>query len=244
MLERTIDMDVKELIEHMKKHKDALVLFGDNGLKNPPDIDPSVLTNKKLIRDADNFWAYYFENVLNNDEMSDAQKVIMHMDKEDLLSGIINLTFDDKLENSKMLINLHGVASEFKCNSCKIMYSKEYVTSFESGIKCEVCGKPLRPNILLTGERYIDDKFNAFKQMVLDTHTLFIVGLDWNEDAVVDLIASYGDMKEVRNMKEADKRILVAVGADDIIDISDIGRFEFLVNGNVNESMKRFSSYL
>ncbi len=237
-------MDVKELIEHMKKHKDALVLFGDNGLKNPPDIDPSVLTNKKLIRDADNFWAYYFENVLNNDEMSDAQKVIMHMDKEDLLSGIINLTFDDKLENSKMLINLHGVASEFKCNSCKVNYTKEYVTSFESGIKCEICGKALRPNILLTGERYIDDKFNAFKQMVLDTHTLFIVGLDWNEDAVVDLIASYGDMKEVRNMKEADKRILVAVGADDIIDISDIGRFEFLVNGNVNESMKRFSSYL
>ena len=45
-------------------------------------------------------------------------------------------------------------------------------------------------------------------------------------------------------MKEADKRILVAVGADDIIGISDIGRFEFLVNGNVNESMKRFSSYL
>lgn len=244
MLERAIIMNVKGLIEHMKKHKDALVLFGDNGLKNPPNLDPTILTNKKLVRDADNFWAYYFENLLNDDEASDSQKAIMHMDNKDLLSGIINLTFDDKLEDSKMLINLHGVASEFKCNSCKIMYTKEYVTSFESGIKCEVCGKPLRPNILLTGERYVDDKFNAFKQMVLDTHTLFIVGLDWNEDAIVELIASFGEMKDVRNARESDKRIMVSVGTDEVADMSEIGNFEFLVPGDVNESMNRFIKIL
>lgn len=234
-------MNTTELLEHMEKHKDALVLFGEKGLSSSNDIDQEMMSNKTLRRKPDEFWKYYFQNIVTGDVLSDAQKAVIQMDKKGLLSGIINLTFDDKFENSNMLINLHGVCSDFKCTTCKINYTKEYVTSFDSGVKCEVCGKPLRPNILLTGERYVDDKFNAFKQMVLDTHTLFIVGLDWNEDAVVDLIASYGDMKEVRNMKEADQRIMVAVGTDDIIDISDIGRFEFLVSGDVNESMKRFS---
>lgn len=237
-------MDVKELIEHMRKYKDTLILFGENGLKTPPNIDSSILTNKNLVREPDKFWSHYFENLLVSDDASDAQKVIMHLDKEGLLSGIINLTFDDKFQNSNMLINIHGLASEFKCSSCKITYTKEYVTSFESGVKCEVCGKPLRPNILLTGERYFEDKFNAFKQMVLNTHTLFIVGLDWNEDAIVELIASFGEMKDMRNLREPDKRIMVSVGADEVADMSEIGNFEFIVHGDVNESMIRFAENL
>lgn len=237
-------LTVSDLVSHLDTYKDALVLIGDKAISTK-EIDVDLLNNKTLRRNPTAFWKHYFENVFldPNAEFSKAQKAVAALKNKGYVKDIINLTVDSKLNGLGDVINLHGVSDKFKCTSCKTIFTYDYVeTCPESEIKCEVCGRPLRPMILLNGENYFDDQYNAFKHLLLETHTLFVVGLDWSESPIVNLIADYSDMKQERNEREEEKRMIVVVGGDDFMDVNEVGLFEFFVPGDVGESMQRLLS--
>lgn len=238
-------LTVSDLVTHLDKYKDALILIGDKAIVTKGEVDSNILTNKNLRRNPTEFWKHYFEVVFNDPEadLSPAQKAVAALKNKGFVKDIINLTTDSKLNSLGDVINLHGVSDKFKCTSCKTIFTYDYVqTCPESEIKCEVCGRPLRPTILLNGENYYDDQYNAFKHLLLETHTLFVVGLDWSESPIVNLIADYSDMKQDRNAREEEQRMIVVVGGDDFIDVNEVGLFEFFVSGDVNESMQRLMS--
>lgn len=237
-------LKVSDLVAHLEQYKDALLLIGDKAISTK-EIDSDVLNNKTLRRFPEAFWKHYFENVFidPNGELSQAQKAVAALKNKGYVKDIINLTTDSKLNGLGDIINLHGTSDKFKCTSCKTIFTYDYVeTCPENEIKCEVCGRPLRPSILLNGENYFDDQYNAFKHLLLETHTLFVVGLDWGESPIVNLIADYSDMKQDRNAREEEKRMIVVVGGDDFMDVNEVGMFEFFVPGDVNESMQRLLS--
>lgn len=235
-------LTVQDLVKHLETYKDALLLIGDKAVILKGEADSDILTNKNLRRNPTEFWKHYFEAIYadSSEDMSQAQKAVAALKNKDLIRNIVNLTTDSKLNVLGDVINLHGESDKFKCTSCKTIFTDDYVkTCPEGAIECEVCGRPLRPMILLNGENYYDDQYNAFKHLLLETHTLFVVGLDWGETPIVNLIADYAEMKDNRNASEEEQRMVVVVGTDDFINIEEVGQFEFVVPGDVNESMKR-----
>lgn len=238
-------LTVADLVKHLETYKDALVLIGDKAIKLRGEIDPDILNNKTLRRNPSEFWKHYFATAFCNpeDELSDAQKAVAALKNKGYIANIINLTHDGKMNVLGDVINLHGTSDKFKCTSCKTIFTYDYVkTCPDNQIECEVCGRPLRPAILFNGENYFDDQYDAFKHLLLETHTLFVIGLDWGESPIVNLIADYAEMKDNRNAVEEDKRMVVVVGEDDFMNVEEVGQFEFFVPGDVNESMKRLLS--
>lgn len=239
-------LTINDLSTHLATYKDAVILFGNKAInKFANDTDAKILTNKTLIRTPDVFWKYYNENVLIQDEkLNDAQLAIKYLIDKGYSTQLVNLTTDSRLfyyyflNNHIEMINLHGLSTQYKCTKCKTIFEQKYVD--EAGAICEKCGKALRPNILLEGENYFDNDFIKMKEWILNTHTLFCVGIDWGEDPIANLVIDYAEMKDQRNATEQDKRMVVLVGDDEIIkDFDELANFEYVVHGDVCESMKR-----
>lgn len=234
-------LTIQDLVKHLETYKDALVVVGDKAIHLKGEADAAILTNKVLRRDPDTFWKHFFETTFcePNAPLSEAQKAVAALKNKNYVANVINLTHDSKWNALENVINLHGLSDTFKCTSCKTVYSYDEIKAMpDNEFKC-TCGRALRPTILLNGENYFDDPYNAFKHLLLETHTLFVVGLDWGETPIVNLIVDYAEMKENRNASEEEQRMVVIVGTDDFIDIEELAPFEFIVPGDVNESMKR-----
>lgn len=232
----------QDLLNHMDQYKDAVIIIGPKALCYESYTDhesfQEVMTNKTLRRKPEVFWSFFKEHVYKGEErLSPAQEVLIEL--KDKIHRIYSQNTDGLLSNYLPVTYLHGRDDLYKCNSCKTKFTAEYVMSFDTPPECEVCGKPLRPDMLLIGENYWQDIFDDFKKDLLETHTVFLVGFDFEEDRIFDLILDYAEMKDTRNATEEEKRMLVTVGVDDLVDLEELANFEFLVKGDVGESMKR-----
>ncbi len=238
MAKKTTD----ELFTHLDKYKDALVIIGDRAIKNQKEIDFDVFNNKTLRRNPNRFWEYYHENVMDETEdLTDAQKSVVVLKNKQYVKDVVNLTYDSKLGMlGENIINLHGRDDEFKCTACQITYPYPAIKDLAyDNIKCEICGKPLRPNVLFNKENYNDDKYHKFKELLLETHTVFAVGVDYNEAPILNLIKDYIEMKETKNLQdENEQRMVVLVDIEEDFE-EEIAESEFIVHGDPNESMKR-----
>lgn len=253
--------NINELKNHMQKHKDAVVLIGPDAIKelnlfrsNQEELKEKF--NKKVLRRKPiEFWDYFVKNVyINPDEndMTSTQKSILQLFKLGLVSNIIDLNGDGLMLAHEGqvdgLIQLHGDIQTYTCQnpSCKTSYSRQYVFGIEDEIKntCELCDKPIRPDILLIGENYDDDKYHLLKTLIANTHTLITVGLDYSEEPIINLIADYGDIKELSKQQE-DPKMLVGVHKSDLeLDVNEVAFHEFLAKDEVSLALSRLLKLL
>lgn len=243
-------LEVNDLVSHMQKYKDAVIIIG-------PDIDitrkekptreqmEKLYTHKSMVRTPEKFWEFFKDYIFidpEKDDLSPAMKAIKILNSMGLTRAIIdqNTTGRFRLHGGGgNTIELHGDSATFICKRCEIEYPYMYYTSLEASVpKCEVCGKSLRPNILLFGESYKEDVFSAVQSQIGTTHTLILVGMDYSEDIIVDLIANYASMKDMAISE--DNRMLIVVGTPEDYDPNEmIGFCEFIVKSDSNAAMDR-----
>lgn len=238
------NLTVKDLFNQMETYKDTVFIVGDKLInRDTSNLNSDILNNKTLRRDPNSFWNYYLNHVvINPDKLNHTgASVIKLLINQGYGQKLVNLTHDDYSYGAKDIINLHGHANHYKCSKCKIEYTQQYINSCPiEQIVCEVCGKPLRPTLLLDGEKYFQTDFDLAKEWLLNTHTVFAAGIDWGETPIVNLLADYANMKETRNRIEKDKRMIVIVGEDELTpNMDDIALFDFVVKGNINEALLR-----
>ena len=238
---------INDLTNHIKKHNDAVIIVGP-GI-NPIESDYSVddfnknYTRKTLVRNPFTAWKFYFDNLqvkLNN---SKAYELIEQINS--------SLVLDQNTNGSISAAYLHGHVNLFKCQKCKVVYPSAGVdisiTETEVNADCELCGGILRPTILLSGERYDQILFDDFKSKLLNTHTLILIGMDYTEESLLNLIADYGDMKSQLNAdgNPENERALIAIQSDEEeFDPNELAFCEFLVKGDITDSLKRLVDVL
>lgn len=232
----------QDLLDHMAKYKDAVIIIGPGAIPSTllsyDDEFKDTMTTKVLRREPEKFWSFFKKNIFTDaDTLTPAQKIIVDM-KENI-HRVYSQNTDGIMSAHIPVTYLHGRNDMFKCNSCKTKFTSQYVMSFDTPPECEVCGKPLRPDMLLFGENYWQDIYDDFKKDLLETHTVFLVGFDFNEDEIFNLVLDYAEMKDMRNSSEEEQRMLVTVGVDDVLDLEEVANFEFIVPGDVGESMVR-----
>lgn len=229
-----------ELVKHIKTHKDAVIVVGPgiNPYKPSYSIDEfNEHYNRKLLRrDPEKLWNFYLENVITDINNSVVYDYIEEIDR--------SLVVDQNINGSIAATYLHGHVNLYKCQKCKTLYPIEGLETEEGIItECENCGNHLRPTVLLSGERYNQVQFDEFKEKLLETHTLILIGIDYTEEAILNLIADYGDMKANcnANSDENNQRVIVAIqNKEEEFNPNEIARCEFLVKDDITNAMSRF----
>lgn len=241
---------VEDLVSHLKKYKDAVIIVGPGILENPiikKEEFNGKYTLKAFRRDKKTFWQYYLDNL--NKEMDDkANSVIDLIDKH--LSEYSSIVIDQNI-NSRAIDKgerLHGSIYEYKCPKCKTVYTEEYMKlDGHSNSYCELCSTDLRPSVLFYGEKYNRAIYDKIVDLMNETHTVILIGMDYTEVSLIDILVDYGVIKSIASSGDEentpDEKMIVAIQNEkEEIDPNEIVFCEFLVKGDIKESIDRLLS--
>ena len=205
---------IEELITHMNKHKDAVIVIGDRispeiGKTMLPVIEgeeteqEKIFTRKALIKESNKFWDYYFENIYYTDEtVPQVYSNINKLKKIGLAKNIISTDMRHQPANISDL-ELRGISTVITCNKCEAVATESKIEDMklERDYKCPACGNRLRPDCLLYGENYHPNKIKLFTQSIFkqedgeqatpNTHTLILIGVDMQEDLISEMYDNY-----------------------------------------------------
>lgn len=232
---------VQELIKHLKKHKDAVIIVGSevNQLKKDYRTEDfnEIYNRKNLKRNPKELWDFYSKNILTDIDDNNIYNLIQNLDYSLLVNQNINGPTVEKT------FDIHGNVGIYICPKCKTVYSSKAVFDGEdTHNECELCGAIIRPTVLLTGERYDQAMFDSLKDNLITTHTLILIGMDYSEQPLLDLIADYGDIKSQVNASgdpENQKAIVVIQTAEQPFDTNEITFCDFVVKDDIETALDR-----
>lgn len=241
-------LTLKDLTDHMKKFNDATIVIGPGAAQY---IEPaskeeleSLLTHKAFRRTPNKFWPFYREHILVNSETTQANSTyhdVAFLQKLGVVKNVVTQNTDGLLASEcdvKNLIELHGSTQHYTCIKCKCHYSEQFIADFPDEPRCEVCGGQVRPNIIFFGENYKDDVYHEMKVALMSTHTLILIGVDYSEDPLFNLVDQYCEFKSM--VTEDDKKMLVAIGTPEGLDLNEaLGFFEFIVKDDCAAAISR-----
>jgi hypothetical protein len=250
---------IKELINHLNEYKDAVIILGHSAIdelnipKASPEDMQENLTRKSLRRNPEAFWKFYREYLYRDPDstpLTTTQKNVKELCDLGLVSKVFVQSTDGLLTMAGVTqaVNLHGSVLTYTCqkSSCKITYPSNHVMTLEETVPtCEVCGSNLRPDITIVGETYDEDIFMDLKQSLIDSHTLILIDIDTKEEAILNLVADYSDIKVLDKTTmaqgvEATERMIVAIHEPSLeLDFNEVAFCEFLVKDNCKSATNR-----
>lgn len=226
---------LEDLVNHMNKYKDTVIISGSKILNIETTFSDEEFnenyTKKKLVREPEEFWKFFSEKIY---------KPVIHSPVTDLLkrintSLIINQDIYNDIPDS---VNIRGSMNKFICPKCKNTFKTS--DSDISNLKCS-CGKRYRPSVLLSGEKINQVKYDLMRSNILNTHTLFLVGVDFTEQVYLDIITDYADKKALINSDENnDEEFFIVCLTNDNFDPNELFFCEYLVKGDIKDSLERF----
>lgn len=206
---------IQDLIAHLKNYKDAVVIIGD---KIHPEIgkrmevvkedeeseQEKLFTRKSMVKNPNSFWEYYFNNMYyDNDEFPDIYDEIKSIkDKHEIAKLIISTDIRHQAMRASDM-DLRGTSTIIECSKCGAILTDKGILEMKDSknYKCPQCKGRLRPNCLLYGENYSPIKVGMLtdaifkseegKEVVPNTHTLILIGVDMQEDLISEMYDNY-----------------------------------------------------
>jgi NAD-dependent SIR2 family protein deacetylase len=231
----------QDLIEHLKKYKDAVIIVGSGVNQLFKDYSAEDFNDnynrKNLKRNPDELWKFYNQNILTPIDNNNMYSLIEKLDYALLVNQNINGPTTEKT------FDIHGNVGTYMCPKCKTVYSSTSVYDGENLYnECEVCGTTIRPTVLLAGERYDQTKFDDLKEKLIEAHTLILIGMDYTEEPLLQLIAQYGDIKIQVNAAgdpENQKALVAIQSKEQEFDPNELTFCEFLVKDDIENALER-----
>lgn len=227
------------LKEHLYNHKDAIVIIGPYIDKEPIiNLDETLYSRKSLKRTQSDFWKYYKENVDKKIDDSNIYNLIRHLMNEGIIKTVVNQSITSSIPGE----NLKGNVYIYNCDKCKTIYSRESIVfDTEALNECELCKGAIRPSVLLNNEKYNQNMVDNIIDALNETHTVIMIGVDFMEPIVDNLIGKYGTLKEIHNDTEDgdNQKIAISIQEQDSFDPNEVLFCEFKVEGNIEGSLIR-----
>lgn len=231
---------VQDLVKHLKEYKDAVIIIGSGILEEKMNYSTEDFnenyTRKALVRNPEKFWNFFMDNMYREATSKENELFNTIKSLEDITGLVVNQTMIAHTIGNT--IDLHGSFGIFKCPKCKTIYTNDYLTSKEPyENECELCGATIRPTALLSGERYNHTDFNIVEESIMKTHTLILIGMDYTEEPILNLVARYGDMK---NITQSSDKVLVSIQTkEEEFDPNELTHFEFIVRDDIQSALDR-----
>jgi len=125
-------------------------------------VDPMEVAHIDAFhRDPERFWAFYSARfaALAGKEPNDAHRALAHLESQGLLDAVITQNIDmlHRAAGTRELIEVHGSIERCRCLRCAasvpLAEARRRAGEDPRGVpRCEGCGDPLKPGVVLFGE--------------------------------------------------------------------------------------------
>ena len=226
--------EINELIKHLQENQDAVIIIGEYLEEEQRELDYSSMEdrfNRRVwARDPESTFKYFMENIYAPKELNLALLDIAKIPASKVFYQSSRLGM---INNS---ISLNGSYYKFICK-CGITYTIDYVNSKEPyECHCEVCGKVIKPEFLLSNEKRKIELVADLKKSIDNASALILIGADMSTDK--DVVDAIKDFKKTDSSK-----VLVTIqDEEEVVDINDMCFSDFVVKGDIAESIKRLTN--
>lgn len=147
--------------------------------------DPLKYATAEVLRDNPSlFWRngfVRFQNLLGA-QPNRGHLALAQMEEMGVLRGLITQNIDNLhfLAGSLRLYEVHGHTRSSRCTRCRAVYPfSELLQQLDRDIVpplCGVCGRPLRPNVVLFGDAMSEDYFLAVNDLSAGCDLMLVAG--------------------------------------------------------------------
>ena len=207
----------------MVQHSDNIVFFGGAGVstesgipdfrsvdglynqkyKYPPE---TILSHSFYVSQPEEFYRFYRDKMLCLDAQPNAAHIkLAELEKAGKLKAIITQNIDGlhQKAGSKNVLELHGSVHRNFCQRCHKFFDAEYMLHSEGVPKCDACGGPIKPDVVLYEEGLDNDVIEQSLYYISHADMLIIGGTSLVVYPAAGLVRYYGGHKLVLINKSA-----------------------------------------
>lgn len=207
----------------MVQHSDNIVFFGGAGVstesgipdfrsvdglynqkyKYPPE---TILSHSFYVSQPEEFYRFYRDKMLCLDAQPNAAHIkLAELEKAGKLKAIVTQNIDGlhQKAGSKNVLELHGSVHRNFCQRCHKFFDAEYMLHSEGVPKCNACGGPIKPDVVLYEEGLDNDVIEQSLYYISHADMLIIGGTSLVVYPAAGLVRYYGGHKLVLINKSA-----------------------------------------
>ena len=142
----------------------------------PPE---TILSHTFYRRKTDEFYRFYKDKMLFLEVKPNAAHLkLAEWEKQGKLKAVITQNIDGlhQAAGSKTVCELHGSVHRNYCENCGAFYDATYIKNSEGIPKCEKCGGPIKPDVVLYEEPLNNDVLSSSINYIANADTLIIGG--------------------------------------------------------------------
>jgi NAD-dependent deacetylase len=149
-------------------------------------VDPMKVAHIDSFRaDPVRFWHFYGERfaTLGGKRPNDAHRALVAMERRRMLDGVITQNVDmlHRKAGTEELIEVHGSIARCTCPDCGGDIPQLEVRARRLGDpdgipRCEVCGGPLRPEVVLFGEELSERAMSRARDLCANASLIMCIG--------------------------------------------------------------------
>ena len=210
-------MTAVEQFADMVQHSDNIVFFGGAGVstesgipdfrsvdglynqtyKYPPE---HILSHTFYRENPEEFYRFYRDKMLCLDAKPNmAHSKLAELEKAGKLKAIITQNIDGlhQKAGSKNVLELHGSVHRNFCEHCHKLFDAEYMLHSTGVPKCDACGGPIKPDVVLYEEGLDNDVIEQSLYYISHADMLIIGGTSLNVYPAAGLVRYYNGHKLV-----------------------------------------------
>ena len=142
----------------------------------PPE---TILSHTFYRRKPEEFFRFYKDKMLClSAKPNAAHRKLAEWEKEGKLKAVITQNIDGlhQAAGSKEVLELHGSVLRNYCEDCGAFYDAEYVLHADGVPRCEKCGGPVKPDVVLYEEGLDEEVLSGAVSAIRKADTLIIGG--------------------------------------------------------------------
>ena len=207
----------------MVQHSDNIVFFGGAGVstesgipdfrsvdglynqkyKYPPE---TILSHSFYVSQPEDFYRFYRDKMLCLDAQPNAaHRKLAELEQAGKLKAIVTQNIDGlhQKAGSKNVLELHGSVHRNFCQRCHKFFDAEYMLHSEGVPKCDACGGPIKPDVVLYEEGLDNDVIEQSLYYISHADMLIIGGTSLVVYPAAGLVRYYGGHKLILINKSA-----------------------------------------
>lgn len=207
----------------MVRHSDNIVFFGGAGVstesgipdfrsvdglynqkyKYPPE---TILSHSFYVSQPEEFYRFYRDKMLCLDAQPNAaHRKLAELEQAGKLKAIVTQNIDGlhQKAGSKNVLELHGSVHRNFCQRCHKFFDAEYMLHSDGVPKCDVCGGPIKPDVVLYEEGLDNDVIEQSLYYISHADMLIIGGTSLVVYPAAGLVRYYGGHKLILINKSA-----------------------------------------
>ncbi len=207
----------------MVRHSDNIVFFGGAGVstesgipdfrsvdglynqkyKYPPE---TILSHSFYVSQPEEFYRFYRDKMLCLDAQPNAAHIkLAELEQAGKLKAIVTQNIDGlhQKAGSKNVLELHGSVHRNFCQRCHKFFDAEYMLHSEGVPKCDACGGPIKPDVVLYEEGLDNDVIEQSLYYISHADMLIIGGTSLVVYPAAGLVRYYGGHKLILINKSA-----------------------------------------